>query len=119
MAYDYTKDPAWIDFESKDRVHRENEAREKREYRIFGNDRNFANTGYFCYVEFRGKTYFCSLAIVNTHPIYGHSEFAIFPMKSKEKVDYSNPVLMEWRKDNSGFNDLVWIYFEEAQNAKV
>ena len=56
---------------------------------------------------------------MNTHPTYGHSEFAIFPMKTKEKVDYSNPVLMEWRKDNSGFNDLVWRYFEEAQNAKV
>ena len=35
MAYDYRKDLAWIEFESKDRVRRENEAREMREFRIF------------------------------------------------------------------------------------
>lgn len=119
MAYDYREDPAWIEFESKDRIRRENEAREKRKFKIFDVNKNFAGTGYFCYVEFRGKAYFCSLAIVNTHPTYGHSEFAIFPMKTKEKVDYANPVHMVWRKDNSGFSDLVWRYFEEAQNAKV
>ena len=116
MAYDYTRDPAWIEFELKDRVRRENEAREKREFKIFGGGMNFAGTGEFCYVDFRGKTYFCSLAIVNTHPTYGHSEFAIFPMKNKEDVDYANPIHMIWRKDNSSFYDLVWRYFEEAQN---
>ena len=31
MAYDYRKDLAWVEFESKDRVRRENEARERRE----------------------------------------------------------------------------------------
>ena len=115
MAYDYTKDPNWIKFEAEQRIKRENWEIEKCEYKIFGGGRNASNTGEFCYVTLRDKTYFCSIANVNFHPKYGFAEFAIFP-KNGENIDYANPVHMERLEDTMGFIDRVHRYFKEAQN---
>nr|DAF57435.1 MAG TPA: hypothetical protein [Myoviridae sp. ctqfO1] len=92
MAYDYTKDPAWIEFESKDREDRRRKEEENREYTFLPSSSGIGLTGaLYQGIEFRGTVYHCSLAKLDNY-----CELMFFKCKKNGKIDYANPVFHKY-----------------------
>lgn len=124
MAYDYTKDHAWLNYvdrvnlaEDNEKHARYEEELARREYKIVESDQSPVGN-YYCEVMFRGKQYHCSIAKFEK---YGYTEIAFFLCNDRGEPEFKD---MLHKRYVDTFNmstlvDEIHKYFGEAQNAKV
>lgn len=124
MAYDYTKDPAWLNYVDKVNLAEDmkknakyEEGLARREYKILEADQGLSGN-YYCEVMFRGKQYHCSIAKFEK---YEYTEIAFFLCNKRGEPEYRHMLHKKYVDTFSMVTliDEVHKYFGEAQNAKV